>query len=203
MPSIKFDFNTKKGVALLEYILSLLENPYNYMSLLKLAFFADRYHLRTYARPVSFDFYYAMKLGPVPSNLKDIIDIQDFYSDNIFKVNRFDVKLNTSKIDKTQLSKSDIEAIEFSIKHFGKVGLNQYNLANLTHAYPEWNQYKEQFEKNSISRIEMDYRDFLSNAKPNHEEFQKLNFTDPFIPLSESERANLIQEMEEMHLMYG
>jgi len=48
------------------------------MALLKLAFFADRYHLRNYARPISGDIYYAMKLGPVPSALKDIIDVQTF-----------------------------------------------------------------------------------------------------------------------------
>ncbi|MGH7497077.1 MAG: Panacea domain-containing protein [bacterium] len=49
---------------------------YNYMALLKLVFFADRYHIRNYARPVSCDEYYALKLGPVPSNLKDIVDVE-------------------------------------------------------------------------------------------------------------------------------
>jgi len=204
MANINFEFNTKKGVAFLEYILSLIAHPYNYMSLLKLAFFADRYHIRNFARPVSGDIYYAMKFGPVPSNLKDIIDVQDFFSENIIRKDRYFVQLNSNtEIDKTQFSKSDLEAIDFSVNNFAKIGMNQYSIANLTHAYPEWDKYKLQFENGNIIREEMDYRDFLLNAKPNHPEFAKLDFKDPYPPISESDRKDLISEIEEMNLLYG
>jgi len=204
MSKISFDFNTRKGVSSLEYILHIIGAPYNYMSLLKLAFFADRYHIRNYARPISGDIYYAMKLGPVPSNLKDIIDVQDFFSENISKVDRYNVHIKSkTHIDKTQLSKSDIEAIEFAVENFATIGFNQFNIASLTHAYPEWDKYREQFVNNSITRIEMDYIDFLNNAKPNHPDFSKFKFQDPFPPLSESERKDLISEMEEMQTLYG
>jgi len=204
MATIKFDFNLKKGVAFLEYILSLIDRPYNYMSLLKLAFFADRYHIRNFARHVSGDIYYAMKLGPVLYNLKDIIDVQDFYSENITKIDRYNLHLKSkTKIDKTQFSKSDIEAIEFSVYNFSKIGFNQYSIATLTHAYPEWDKYKLQFDNGNIIREEMDYRDFLLNAKPSHPEFANLNFKDPFPPLSDSDRKELIAEIEEMNLLYG
>ena len=52
-------------------------------------------------------------------------------------------------------------------------------------------------------RIEMNYLDFLNNAHPNHIEFNKLNFTDPFIPLTESEKEDLIEEIKEMNTLYG
>ena len=45
---------------------------------LKLVYFADRYHLRRYGRPVIGDEYLAMQYGPVPSNTKDIAEMGDF-----------------------------------------------------------------------------------------------------------------------------
>jgi hypothetical protein len=66
---------------------------------------------------------------------------------------------------------------------------------NLTHAYPEWDKHKKRFEINRNDRILMDYIDFLNNASPNHFEFKKLRFKDPFIPLTDSDRKDLIEEM--------
>ena len=59
------------------------------------------------------------------------------------------------------------------------------------------------FKIENIIREEMDYRDFLLNAKPSHPEFANLNFKDPFPPLSDSDRKELIAEIEEMNLLYG
>ena len=66
---VYFHFDQAKGIAILEYLLNQLEGKYNYMALLKLAYFGDRKHLREYARPISFDFYKGMKLGAVPQSL--------------------------------------------------------------------------------------------------------------------------------------
>ena len=201
---IRFDFNSKKGIVFLEYLLDAIGKAYNYMSLLKLAFFADRYHIRNYGRPVSGDIYYAMKLGPVPSKLKDIIDVQGFYSENIIKTFPYIVELQHSNIDKTLLSKSDIEAIEFSISNFSKIGEKPFDIANLTHAYPEWEKYRDHFNDNNMNnRFDMDYLDFLKNAAPNHIEFKRLKFTDPFLPLTDSEKQDLIEEITEMSTLYG
>jgi uncharacterized phage-associated protein len=201
--TIKFDFNSKKGVAFLEALLQRVGGEFNYMALLKLAFFADRYHVRHYARPVSGDVYYAMKLGPVPSNLKDIIDVQDYNKDNIVKSKEYFVKLQSCNIDISQLSKSDIKAIDFAVEKFGNIGRDAFSIAELTHAYPEWNKYWAQFEQNRNQRIDMDYKDFLKNTEPNHIVFKKYNFIDPFVPLTESERQTLIEEMEEISTLYG
>ena len=45
---------------------------------LKLVFFADRYHLRQYGRPVTNDEYMAMEFGPVPSGCKDLAEMSDY-----------------------------------------------------------------------------------------------------------------------------
>ena len=137
-PIIRFDINSNKGATFLETLLDKIGGKYNYMALLKLAFFADRYHLRNYARPVVGDIYYAMKLGPVPSNLKDIIELQDLFKANIQKTDNYIVELKSSKkIDLTQLSNSDMEAINFSIDNFAFVGKkNEWALANLTPCSP-------------------------------------------------------------------
>ncbi len=46
----------------------------NRMKALKLLFFADRYHLRKYGRPVSDCAYFAMKHGPVASEAKHVAE---------------------------------------------------------------------------------------------------------------------------------
>jgi hypothetical protein len=204
---VKFDFNTEKGIALLYTLLQKVGGKYNYMALLKLAFFADRYHIRNYARPISGDNYYAMKLGPVPSALKDIIEVQTFFGENIVSVSdsKYDIKLTAEKIDMDQFSASDIEAINFSFEYFGNIGKskNPFEIANLTHAYPEWEKYKNTFQNNPSNREDMNYLDFLQNAPPNHIEFRKLNFRDPFIPLTESERRDLVEEILEINQLYN
>jgi uncharacterized phage-associated protein len=202
---IRFELNSKKGETLLQVLLDKVGGQYDYKSLLKLAFFADRYHLRNYARPIVGDFYYAMKHGPVPSFMKDSIESQDLYRGNIEILDNFKyiVRLKSSEIiDKTLFSKSDYEAINFAVDNFGDVGKRVWDIVNLTHAYPEWDKYKYLFVDNISNRVEMDYVDFLKNATPNAVEFKKLSFRDPFIPLTESDRNDLIEEMNEIANLY-
>lgn len=200
---IRFPYNPQKGLAMLEYLLDLVGGKYNQMGLLKLAFFADRYHVRSFARPVSMDEYYALKLGPVPSNLKDIIETERFLSDNLNITNNYQVELKSADVDLDQFSKSDIEAMAFSVEKFSKIGeRDEFFLANLTHAYPEWDKYRQRFATTALGREEMDYRDFLLDADPNHPEFLKLRFKDPFLPLSREEREDILTEMIERTLAF-
>ncbi|MBM4162672.1 MAG: DUF4065 domain-containing protein [Ignavibacteria bacterium] len=198
-PRIRFPFSQPKANAVLTYLLWKLGGRWNYMALLKLAFFADRYHVRKYARPVSFDEYFAMKLGPVPSNLLNTITLQDFLGKEFSIVEGHDVRLNDpTKANFEELSESDVEALDFALAHFAGVGeKNEFDLADLTHAYPEWDQYKERFKVNPNGREEIDYADFLLNANPDHIVFKQLAFSDPFPPLSKREREDVLEEMRE------
>lgn len=184
---------------MLSYLLWKLGGRWNYMALLKLAFFADRYHIRNYARPVSLDEYFAMKLGPVPSNLLNTIILQEFLGKEFTIADGHDVRLNDlTKASFDELSESDIEALDFAIAQFAKLGQrNEFDLAELTHAYPEWDRYKERFEINPNGREDIDYTDFLLNADPNHVVFKRFDFRDPYPPLSELEREDVLEEMRE------
>jgi uncharacterized phage-associated protein len=201
---IKFSYDPKKGLAMLEYLLKLVGGSYNQMALLKLAFFADRYHVRHYARPVSSDEYYALKLGPIPSNLRDIISTERYYPENVSFINDHEVALKSKAIDVDQFSKSDIEAMSFAVEKFAAIGRkNEFYLANLTHAYPEWDKYRKRFEESPLGREDMDYKDFLLNADPNHVEFTKLKFNDPFPLLTPQEQEDVLTEMIDRTLAFA
>ena len=195
---IKFPFSQEKGNSMLEYLLNKCGRKYNYMALVKLAFFADRYHIRNYARPISFDKYVAMKFGAVPSNLLNCILFESYEQKNMRIIPPYEVELIDEPTNMKELSETDIEALDFSIKNFSPIGKrNQFDIANLTHAYPEWDRYRERFLKYQDGREDMYYEDFLLNANPDHEEFKKLNITDPFPPLSQIEQEFLLGEMQE------
>jgi hypothetical protein len=181
---------------MLSYLLKNLGGQYNYISLLKIAFFTDRYHIRNYARPVSNDQYYALQFGPVPSRLKNILDNQFANPRNVFDINGYDFSPKKSKINLDEFSNSDITAMDFAIKHFGSIGKNKpFKLAGITHAYPEWDRFKKIFLNDPSKSEKMNYLDFLEDADPNHSEFIKYKFTDPFASLSKKERLEIKEEI--------
>lgn len=189
---ISFPFNRRKALAVAEYFLKRLGGEANYMYLLKLIFFADRYHIRKYLRPVTTDTYFAMKNGPVASWLYDVFKGQAKGVKSIKRSedNKYFIVLATNDIKEDELSSSDVEAIEFSLKNFGFFSENQ--LANITHAYPEWSKYCTK-----SGRDEMFYEDFLRNAKAGNAIFKRFHIQDPFEPIPAEEREELVEEIIE------
>ena len=61
-----------KIVQVLYHILVKI-GPTDKIKLVKLVYLSDKYHLLKYARTITNDSYFAMKLGPVGSTLKDIL----------------------------------------------------------------------------------------------------------------------------------
>jgi len=53
----------------------------NKLKALKLVYFADRYHLRRFGRPITGDEYLAMPFGPVASGAKDLTEMSEFLSE--------------------------------------------------------------------------------------------------------------------------
>jgi len=203
-PKVRFPFSLEKGIAMLQYLLSGVGGEYNYMALLKLAFFADRFHVRKYARPVSMDDYFAFSYGPAGSMLKDIVlepDIIFFErSHPIERSGPYSVRLTSNDYAKNQFSKSDFEAMNFSLSHFGDLGKKNkgpFILSDISHAYPEWDRYAIPFGTRKINRAEIYYEDFLKNANHNHPIFRSYGFSDPFKSLSKTEQSDLLEEMQE------
>lgn len=138
----------------------------NKLKALKLLFFADRYHLRKYGRPVSECEYFAMAHGPVASEAKHIAEdgarlasaARSYTRKFIRKRGGYDCA-SVANIDKAVLSATDLEALEFAWKYFGE--FSKYQLRNITHHYPEWKKHERALA--SQRRVPMDYADFLGD----------------------------------------
>ena len=203
-PKLRFPFSLEKGIAVLEYLLRAVGGEYNYMALLKLAFFADRYHVRKHARPVSMDDYYAFSYGPAGTGLKDILVEPGviFYEKPcpFVKPSEYYIALTVQDVQDNLFSKSDIQALDFSLYHFAEIGKRykgEFVLSDISHAYPEWDKYARLFNSGKTKREEIYYEDFLKNADRKHPMFTKHGFDDPFEELSKEDAEDLLEEMQE------
>lgn len=160
----------KKSTQAINYFARKKEGKINKMKAIKLIFFADRYHLRKYGRPVVGDIYWAMKLGPVASNVLDTANFELHkepleYAKSFISHPVGDKKNITSKkdVDLNVFSQSDIEALEAAYNEFGDK--DQFELAEIiSHSYPEWVKHKSEIDKGK-KRVRMDYLDFFLNSK--------------------------------------
>lgn len=143
-------------------------NTINKMKALKLVWAADRFHLRKYGRPIIGDKYLAMEWGPVASKAKDIIEDtivlvdeeKEYRAKYIKKVDSLNLK-SLQEVDKDLFSQTDLESMEFAIKSFGK--MNEFDLSELTHKYPEWKKFKESLVSGSINCGDISYHDFFKD----------------------------------------
>ena len=182
-------FDVKTALQILYYLQSGAKNnkeKFYYLFILKLFFFADRYHLRNYGLPIFLSHYEAMKYGPVSKEL-DLMLINTEKTKSNFKSCQFssdDILLIDNNINKSEaykaiinkqnddlLSKSIKEALDFSIDKFSHIG--RFELANISHDYPEWDKVSE----NEI----MNYLDFFDDININETNYLKRRFKeDPF-----------------------
>ena len=134
------------------------------LSLLKLIFFADKYHMMKYARSITNDTYYAMKYGPVASNMKNILDF-DFLGDNekryiekylVKNGNQIDIKEKFEKFN--MLSDTDKEGLEFAYENFGEY--KTFDLVDITHNFYEWKRFEKSLE-NGLTREKILEEDFF------------------------------------------
>ena len=144
----------------------------NKMKALKLLFFADRYHLRKYGRPVSDCAYFAMKHGPVASEAKNVAEASarlDRPSRSYARrfVRRDDLYhfSSVADVDHAVLSETDREALDFAWKNFGHY--SEFRLRDITHHYPEWKQHARTLRSGRL-RVKMDYRDFFNEPDPGY-----------------------------------
>ncbi|MBP0020504.1 MAG: SocA family protein [Cyanobacteria bacterium SBLK] len=67
-----FIFNAEKGIEAILYIIKHGTEP-TFLHISKVMYFADRKHLEKYGRFICGDRYIAMKNGPVPSGVYDLL----------------------------------------------------------------------------------------------------------------------------------
>ena len=134
------------------------------LHLLKMLFFADRWHLKMYGRSVTGDTYYAMQYGPVPSECKRIAEghpsldmgealsgALDFPCPNIVHAIRDERR--------SALSDSDIAALEAA----RDVEKKERDLVAFPHNFPEWQKHERAIQ-NIHRRKQMDGLDFFLDA---------------------------------------
>lgn len=167
-----YKYKEEKALQALYYIQSKTRIT-DKMSLLKLLFFADRFHIRKFCVPMLNDFYTAMRQGPVCSRTYDLIKKeqyfyclpeakQNFIKQNLSCKNRTIVTINNTGDD--YLSLSDKMALNFSIEHFSS--FDRKALSKISHAYPEWNKFKTILETKFSNAEKMSYLDFFDNPSP-------------------------------------
>jgi len=166
--------NIKIIIQSVYYILDNNIKPLDKLSILKLIFFADRYHLRKYSRMITNDTYYAMKYGPVASNVKNILDF-DFIGDDEKNYVELYLKkedklfeINSSFDHLDMLSNTDKEALDFSIDNFGHH--KTFDLVEITHKYPEWKRFEVSLE-DGLTREKIIMEDFFEDTDIENDPF--------------------------------
>jgi uncharacterized phage-associated protein len=138
------------------------------MYLLKLLYFADRYHIRHFGFVASGDKYIAMSYGPVASATKNILQgkmpnsanpEEESLLNDIKRLDKHNYLLAEQKED--ELSESFKQALNFSLSKFGK--FDQFQLSKITHIYPEWKKFKEKLDKKEVKSAPMDFADFFDD----------------------------------------
>ena len=105
----------------------------------KIIYFADKDHLQKHGRLICGDTYVAMKHGPVPSGVYDILKAVrgDGFCEHAERAqNAFEVRSSYTVVPKVDVdldvfSKSDIECLTAAVKQYGY--LNFSRLAELSH----------------------------------------------------------------------
>jgi hypothetical protein len=151
----------------LEAVLYILENfqGYSQYDIVKTIFLADKAHLKRYGRPITFDNYFAMKNGPVPSFTYDMLKPdfdfrKEFGEDRPFISVPDTEKSNVNKFvgarrkaNSEYLSETDKETLKEAGSTILLLDFEQ--IYRLTHDDPA---YKEAWERRgSTARAQMDF----------------------------------------------
>jgi uncharacterized phage-associated protein len=195
MVTVTFEFDFDKTVAALLY---LADKPENEVTALdkykasKLLFFADKYHLVRYGRPILGDFYKALPYGPVPqltlNGIQSLLDkkpkgnyaarLMDRLSD-LLEIDRTfaNPRLKARQpIDISALSESDLEALEYVVREYGRKTFEE--LMALTHLVAPYRYAWESREPGKQAAI-MKWEDFFvedANAVSGAKELMLENF---------------------------
>jgi uncharacterized phage-associated protein len=151
-------FNEKKTTQAAARLLKLAEGRMNYMKLIKLLYLADRGAFLSWGRPVTGDEYFSMKLGPVLSEVHDLITEvpcpgdDRFWTTHISPPFNYEVELRADP-GNDELSRGEEKLIDEIFSAYGNY--DPFDLVDLLHKIlPEWKEIKS-------GRIPLDYREIL------------------------------------------
>lgn len=135
---IRFVFDERKATDAAAYLLKLHGGAMSHLRLIKLLYVAERESLARYGRPIMGDRYVAMKHGPVPSGIYDLIEERrtGCWWHELIDRQGYDVRLKADS-DHGSLSEADLEILEEVAKLYRT--FNQFHLRDMTHEeFEEW-----------------------------------------------------------------
>lgn len=119
-------YQTDKSVAAIKLVLSNLpDNTCGFHKLFKIFYFAEQMHLVLYGKTITKDRYIAMRAGPVPSNIYDMLKV--LRGNSIFRsevdltkdfqlLGNHHIKLIDDRFDLEMFSESELECLSVSIE---------------------------------------------------------------------------------------
>lgn len=165
-------FKFKKAVQAINYIAENNNGKVHRLKAIKLLWFADRLHLRKYGRTITGDTYVAMPYGPVASKTLDIIKRNSSfdptlksaieYGDN-YLTTKEEFILSTDSTNSKVFSQTDLESLKTVLENYNEV--DRFDLAEISHEFPEWNRFEERFKYAGPKRFDMDIYDFFQNVE--------------------------------------
>jgi uncharacterized phage-associated protein len=165
----------------LEVILWLAESKsgIDIYHIVKSAFYADKYHVTKYGRPLFGDLYRAAWFGPLPQVIYGLlryepIEILALNSNGAlpFRVESGSFRVYADRGPNTKrLSASDVEALEHGLKEAGDSSFDE--LMERTHRDPAY--------LNAVAGS-MDYRDFIPKNDPQRE--KKIEYLEDVAPFA-------------------
>jgi uncharacterized phage-associated protein len=174
-----YGFNLEKFISAMTYMAHRVSDLTK-LRASKLLYFADKYHLTKYGRPIIGDVYIRMDHGPVPSQSLDFMNeivqpsgIQGMEQPTLDKMERYLAVEKKGKYpkflakmdpDTSVLSESDIEALNYSISAFGNVSISVLHNAG----------HNEQAWLRTPSNQRIDYRLFFDEEDPAQRELLSL-----------------------------
>ena len=132
-------FDPEKAIETILCIASCSPQPDIY-HICKAVYFADKRHLKDFGRLICGDRYVAMRNGPVPSGIYDLLkDVRDNRTHNLFYDRAstsfsVDSKHHVSALrecDKSLFSDSDIECLDQAVEQYGDLSFG--DLKQLSH----------------------------------------------------------------------
>lgn len=160
----KQEYNLSKSIEAALYLCVKLEKVGKH-KLNKLFYYADKYHLAQYGRTVTGDDYKKLEYGPVPKETYEHIGFSPFFRDS-FEISGRTIKAKRQP-DINELSESDIEALDYAIREYGKKTFDE--LLDLSHD-ETWNAAKmkevynlDQFLLTYPEEQRQEIKDYLEN----------------------------------------
>lgn len=162
-------FDEPKTTQAAARFLRLANGKLNYMVLIKFLYLLDREALLKWARPVTFDDYYSMKLGPVLSQTHNLAtemhlpEEKSYWGQFISAPTNYVVSLLNDAGD-DRLSEAEEELIDDIFRRYGKWTVDPFGFANFLHrVLPEWTAV-------SSGRVPLSVADILKAGNKSAEE---------------------------------